>query len=272
MRMKFGLIGAKLGHSLSPRIHKELFSRRGLAASYELLEMPAEQLPSQLERLRQEYTGVNVTIPHKIAVMPYLDRISPEAAAIGAVNTIAFREGKALGYNTDYFGFGRMLEHYGLTPTGKDVCVLGTGGAARAVLQYLTDCRSRSITLFSRKVSKVAPDLRQRFTIKNYADLPALQGDLLVNCTPVGMFPKTEVSPADASVMAHFGAAVDLIYNPPVTCFLALAQQQKKPAVNGLFMLVAQAVAAEEIWLGQKFSGAFIASLTERIAAGETEK
>lgn len=164
--MKFGLIGAKLGHSLSPRIHKELFSRRGLAASYELLEMPAEQLPSQLERLRQEYTGVNVTIPHKIAVMPYLDSISPEAAAIGAVNTIAFREGKALGYNTDYFGFGRMLEHYGLTPTGKDVCVLGTGGAARAVLQYLTDCRSRSITLFSRKVSKVAPDLRQRFTIK----------------------------------------------------------------------------------------------------------
>ena len=77
MSMKFGLIGAKLGHSLSPRIHKELFSRRGLAASYELLEMPAEQLPSQLERLRQEYTGVNVTIPHKIAVMPYLDSISP---------------------------------------------------------------------------------------------------------------------------------------------------------------------------------------------------
>lgn len=265
--MKFGLIGEKLGHSLSPRIHKELFSRLGLTASYELLEMSAAQLPLHLERLRQEYTGVNVTIPHKITVMQYLDSISPEAKAIGAVNTIAFQEGKARGYNTDYFGFGRMLKHYDLVPTGKDVCVLGTGGAARSVLQYLTDCQSRSISVITRDTIKAAPDLQQRFSLKTYEELPALQGDLLINCTPVGMFPKIEGSPVDASVMEHFAAAADLIYNPAITRFLSLAQHQKKPAVNGLFMLVAQAVAAEEIWLGRKFDETFLASLTEKIAA-----
>lgn len=115
----FGLLGAKLGHSLSPQIHGMIFEELGIDADYKLLELPAEALKTAVPELSQSYTGVNVTIPHKIEVMPFLDSISDEAAAIGAVNTISFSNGKSCGYNTDWLGFGMMLEYYGIKAEGK---------------------------------------------------------------------------------------------------------------------------------------------------------
>lgn len=266
MTMKFGLLGAKLGHSLSPQIHQEVFRQLGIDATYELIEVSGDKLAEKVAELQRTHRGLNVTIPHKVAVMGSLDQIAPEAKAIGAVNTVLFNDGRAEGFNTDYFGFARLLEHNGLVPRGKDVCVLGTGGASRAILQCVTDMQAKCITVISRAIANAPEDIRARYIVKTYDDLKTMCGELLINCTPVGMFPKMGVSPVDGVVMENFGAAVDIIYNPAETLFMKLARQQGKPAVNGLFMLVAQAVAADEIWLERKLEAGLIADVTEKIA------
>ncbi len=231
----FGLIGARLGHSLSPQIHQLIFKELGVEGTYDLLEIPPEELYASVHELRGKYCGVNVTIPHKINVMAALTTLSMEAQAIGAVNTIHFHNGAIRGYNTDYAGFGRLLENNGIEVQGKSAAVLGTGGVSRAVLQYLH---------------------LERYT-----------GDLLINCTPVGMYPKTDVSPVGLETVEHFETAVDLIYNPAKTLFLQQAEQLGKKAVNGMLMLVAQAVAAEEIWLQREISNDVILKV-----AAEMEK
>ena len=263
--MKFGLLGAKLGHSLSPQIHQEVFRQLGIEASYELIEVSAEKLADKVTELRKSFRGLNVTIPHKVAVMESLDNVAPEAKAIGAVNTILFESGRADGFNTDYFGFARLLEHNGLIPEGKEVCVLGTGGASRAILQCVTDMQAKIITVISRSVQNAPEDIRARYDVKTYDDLRTMGGDLLINCTPVGMYPQMDASPVDEAVIEHFAAAVDIIYNPAETQFMKLARQQGKPAVNGLFMLVAQAVAADEIWLGRELNAGLIADVTGKV-------
>ena len=243
--MKFGLLGARLGHSLSPQIHQEVFRQLGIDATYELIEVPAEKLADKVAELQKTYRGLNVTIPHKVAVMDSLDHIAAEAKAIGAVNTV---------------------EHNGLVPKGKDVCVLGTGGASRAVLQCVKDMQAKSITVISRVIENAPEDIQAHYTVRTYDDLQTLGGDLLINCTPVGMFPKVGVSPVDGAVMERFAAAVDIIYNPAETKFMKQARQQGKTTVNGLFMLVAQAVAADEIWLERKLDAGLIADVTAKIA------
>ena len=265
---KFGLIGGKLGHSLSPAIHQLFFEYTGKSGSYELLETELESLPELMGRLREGFTGTNVTIPHKLHVMPLLDEIAPEAQAIGAVNTIKFTSGGAFGYNTDYFGFGRMLEYNDIAVTGKVCAVLGTGGAARAVVKYLADKKCAKLYLVTRDVfkvdshfAKIAPKIK----VIDYARLDALQGDVLVNCTPVGMFPKVEAAPVSPEVSFAFDASVDLIYNPAQTLFLKQAAEAGNKAVNGLFMLVAQAVAAQEIWQGERYDSELIVRIMREL-------
>ena len=249
MSNKFGLIGGKLGHSLSLAIHQLFFEYTGKTGSYELLETELEALPELMGKLREGFVGTNVTIPHKLHVMPLLDEIAPEAAAIGAVNTIKFTPEGALGYNTDYFGFGRMLEYNDIKVNGKVCAVLGTGGAARAVVKV------------DSHFAKIAPKIK----VIDYARLDALQGDVLVNCTPVGMFPKVEAAPVSAEVSFAFNASVDLIYNPAQTLFLKQAADAGNKAVNGLFMLVAQAVAAQEIWQGERYDSDLIVRIMSEL-------
>ena len=265
---KFGLIGGKLGHSLSPAIHQLFFEYTGKSGSYELLETELEALPEIMGRLREGFAGTNVTIPHKLHVMPLLDEIAPEAQAIGAVNTIKFTSAGAFGYNTDYFGFGRMLEYNDITVTGKVCAVLGTGGAARAVVKYLADKKCAKLYLVTRDVfkvdshfAKIAPKIK----VIDYARLDALQGDVLVNCTPVGMFPKVEAAPVSPEVSFAFDASVDLIYNPAQTLFLKQAAEAGNKAVNGLFMLVAQAVAAQEIWQSERYDSELIVRIMREL-------
>lgn len=265
---KYGLLGGKLGHSLSPKIHQLFFQYTGVEGTYELLETELEALPERMQKMRTSFKGSNVTIPHKLHVMPHLDDIAAEAKAIGAVNTIKFTEAGAFGYNTDYFGFKRMLEYNNIALKGKVAVVLGSGGAARAVMKCLADSETAKIYLVTRDPKSVdahfleiAPDCK----VIDYTELESLSGDVLINCTPVGMYPKVDATPVPASVSKSFEASVDLIYNPAKTLFLAQAEEAGKKAVNGLFMLVAQAVAAQEIWQNAHYDSELIVRIMQKL-------
>lgn len=262
--MQYGLLGGKLGHSLSPQIHKLFFAHTGIEGTYNLLETPAEQLAQRVAEMRGSYRGSNVTIPHKVEVMQLLDKVTPEAQTIGAVNTIDFADGKLTGYNTDYFGFARMLEYNGIDAAGKTAVVLGSGGAARAVVKYFADIKVAQLYLVTRKPQEIDQhflEICPAVKVIDYAALAEVQGEVIVNCTPVGMYPKVENSPVDTEIVKNFASAVDLIYNPQRTLFLQQAEAAGKKAVNGLFMLVAQAVAAQEIWQKQQYDSQLICKI-----------
>ncbi|HWR60095.1 MAG TPA: shikimate dehydrogenase [Clostridia bacterium] len=244
----YGLIGGSLGHSFSPQIHGEIFRKLGIEGEYRLFELKEAELEQVLAGCKsQDVKGLNVTVPYKIKIMAYLERISEEAGRIGAVNTISLHDGILTGYNTDYHGFGRSLARSGIEIAGRSAVILGTGGVSKAVAQYLKDNGAGSIVYVSRKPGPG--------TI-GYARLAGMRGDMIINCTPCGMYPETEASPVAADMLEGFDTAVDLIYNPEETLFLRQAGEKGLKTVNGLYMLVGQAVAAQEIWNGIRFKEA----------------
>lgn len=239
------VIGEKLAHTLSPAIHGEYFAATGREDGYTAVELTPEQLREGRELL-QSYRGVNVTIPYKKAVIPLLDAISDEAREIGAVNTVRNDGGKLTGFNTDPYGFASMLASRWIEPRGKRAFVLGYGGAARSVIFALKSLGA-DVTVVSREPSGAAADGHNAMS---YADLDGESGYLLVNCTPVGMYPKAGKSPVGADVIARFDVLADLIYNPMLTEFLKLGMLAGKRVVGGLYMLVAQAMKSQHIWTG----------------------
>lgn len=246
MKHVYGLIGEKLGHSFSPQIHGEIFKKLGISGEYKLFELKEEELkPAVMEFKKQGIKGLNVTVPYKIKIMDCLDVISTEAEKIGAVNTISLNNGKLKGYNTDYNGFGMSLARSRIELNGKSAVILGTGGASKAVAHYLIDNGAKSITYVSRSPGAG--------TI-GYNEAASLKGDMIINCTPCGMYPRIDMSPIPYGIFKGFGTAVDLIYNPEETVFLKQAKENGLQTVNGLYMLVGQAVAAQEIWNGIRFS------------------
>ena len=268
---KYALIGEKLSHSLSPCIHEAVFGELDLEAGYTLMEIPARFKGHIVQKLWYEgYKGANVTIPYKQTVLRQLDVLSPAAEKIGAVNTIALRGGKFYGDNTDYDGFGKMLSINQIETEGKTAAVLGTGGAAKAVVAYLLDHGVKRLCLVSRQAHKKPGFEQPGIEWMEYAALPSLKGDILVNCTPVGMYPNTGVSPVDRTVVERFEALVDLIYNPRQTEFLRLGRLCGKTVCDGLYMLVAQAVRSEEIWqqraLGDEMIRRIYDALDERLS------
>jgi len=261
---KYGLIGKKLSHSLSPKIHDLLFGEMGIPGQYDLVEASPEELPGLLERLKSlGYRGVNVTIPYKKDIMPYLDSLSDEAAHIGAVNTICLTEGYR-GYNTDYDGFGMALEVCGAKTQGARCAVLGSGGAARAVVAYLKDHGAATITLVSRDPESAV----QKFPGLAGISLDAFSArgyDLVINTTPVGMYPDVDRSPLRKDQLDGAGFVMDLIYNPEKTVLLRYAEELGIRHDNGLYMLVAQAFRAEEIWQGKTLDRALIRKVMDEI-------
>lgn len=245
----YGLIGEKLTHSVSPEIHMELFKILNMDASYELFEIPKDKLEENFEALKLKgIKGLNVTIPYKVDMMKLVDEVSKEAEKIGAINTICFKNGKTDGYNTDYYGFGRMLAKNSITVKGKSAAVLGAGGAAKAVIQYLVDNNASEVVLVSRDKAKAKANFKE-INVIDYMEFNSLkQSDTVINCTPCGMYPKIDASPIDKACISKFSAAVDLIYNPVETVFLKQAKERGLKTVNGLYMLVGQAMAAEELW------------------------
>lgn len=232
--MKCGLLGRKLGHSYSPQIHGLLGDY-----SYALFEKEPEQLASFLKN--GDFTGINVTIPYKKDVLPYLDELSPAARKIGSVNTIVRRaDGSLFGHNSDYFGFVSLVKHSGIAVDGQKVLVLGSGGTSNMVVTALKDLGAMPVVI-------------SRSGVNNYENLHLhADASVIVNATPVGMYPNTGVSPIDLNRFPKLDGVLDVIYNPAKTQLLLDAEKLGIPHENGLWMLVAQAKEAAEYFTGKK--------------------
>lgn len=240
----YGLLGEKLGHSFSPEIHSMLGNYE-----YRLFEVKKDELENFIKH--GEWDGINVTIPYKKTVMSYLDEISENAQKIGSVNTVVRRsDGTLFGDNTDYYGFLYTVKRSGINFGGKKVLVLGTGGASLAVKAVISDLGARKIISISRSGENNYQN------IKNHAD-----ADIIVNTTPVGMYPKNLVSPVKVSDFTHLLAVFDIIYNPQKTQLVLDAEKLDIPAFSGLSMLVAQAKRASEIFFDKEIDD----SVTEKI-------
>lgn len=264
----FYLIGHPLGHSMSPFLHGRLFAGGALdGATYQLCDLSPDQLAAGVAALRQTAVGMNVTIPHKQAVIPLLDRLDASAARYGAVNTVAFTENGAIGYNTDGAGFRYALADAGVTLAGK-VGVIGCGGAARVFIGEAAAAGCTIVNIVLPEAMDAANDLR-RFVQDTVANVPyeivtEATGafDLLINATPVGMYPKVDACPvnfANVTVKAVF----DAVYNPRETQFMREAIATGAKAVGGMPMLVKQAAAAQEIWYGATFDADTLHQLTD---------
>lgn len=237
----YALLGEKLSHSCSPLIHNEIFSDFNIDAKYIKIECKKEELKDLINDLRLgKYNGFNVTIPYKKEVMQYLDVISDEAKEIGAVNTISFENGKVVGYNTDYYGFYNELLHFNVDVKNKNCFILGTGGASLAVYKALKDLGG-IIKFVSR--NKVDSN-----TI-TYDILKTEKIDVIVNTTPVGMYPNVDKSPIEKEIVEKAKYVIDIIFNPRITKLLNYANSN----MDGLYMLVGQAYKAEEIWQQKKY-------------------
>lgn len=228
--MQCGLLGRKLGHSYSPQIHNILGDY-----DYCLFETEPEKLSDFL--CSNDFTGLNVTIPYKKAVIPYCDELSDTAKRLGAVNTLVRRNGKLIGHNSDYFGFQSMIERSGVSVNDKKALVLGSGGASATAVAVLEELGANVIVI-------------SRSGINNYLNLD-LHSDaaIIVNATPVGMYPNTDQSPINLSIFPNLECVLDLIYNPSSTRLLQQAQARGLKNQNGLWMLVAQAKESAEWFL-----------------------
>ena len=245
-----GLIGWPVEHSRSPAMHNAAFAALGLNWRYILLSTPLDQLAAVVARIRSgELQGANVTIPHKRAVLPFLDEIDPVAQAVGAVNTIIRRTDRLIGYNTDTLGFKRALIETGIDVKNQPSAVLGAGGSARAVLYALRELGAH-VTVYARDVEKA------RAVHADYHPLGALSKidpatRLIVNTTPVGSSPNIAASPWPDKVLFPTNALVfDLLNHPPQTRLMQQAGQAGLRAVNGWNMLVYQGAAAFAKWTG----------------------
>ena len=246
--MQCGLLGRKLGHSYSPQIHNLLGDY-----SYVLFEKEPEELGNFLKN--GEFSGLNVTIPYKKEVISYLSELSPTAQKMGCVNTVLRRsDGTLYGHNTDYFGFTSLVRHAGLSVAGKKVLVLGSGGASNTAVAALKDLGASPVVI-------------SRSGENNYGNLH-LHRDAaaIVNATPVGMYPNTGVSPIDLKLFPHLEGVLDVIYNPARTQLLLDAEKLGIPRENGLWMLVAQAKEAAEVFTGGKISDEVIEKIYRRLS------
>lgn len=232
--MEYGLIGEKLGHSFSKDIH-------GLIGNYDyqLKEIPKGELDAFMTS--KDFKAINVTIPYKQDVIPYLDYIDPKAKEIGAVNTIVNKDGKLHGYNTDFIGLKKLVEFTGINPAGKKVLILGTGGTSKTAAAVASDLGAEKILKVSRTTSETTIDYNQ--AVKDHTDAA-----LIINTTPCGMFPNTDGCPISLDTFTKLEGVVDAIFNPLRSNLVLSAQEKNIPANGGLFMLVLQAVAAAEFF------------------------
>lgn len=250
----YGLIGRKLSHSFSPQIHNIIFDELNLKGSYNIFETAKDNLEHLLVALKKsDVKGINVTLPYKTVIMKYLNNISPEAQRIGAINTIKFKDEILEGHNTDYIGFGASLKNSNIEIKNKVATILGTGGASKAVSQYLIDHEISNICFVSRNPNNILSNT-SNIEIISYDELKRKKsGQIIINCTPCGMYPHVKECPANKNIISRYSVAIDLIYNPMETVFIKYASELGLNSINGLYMLIAQAIASEEIWHNTKF-------------------
>lgn len=247
---KYGLIGNPLGHSFSPQIHAMLGDYE-----YKLYPMPENEVGEFL--LSGPLDAMNVTIPYKETVMPYLSHISDEAKRIGSVNTIVRgSDGSLSGYNTDYYGFTAMLKYYGISVRGEKALILGSGGASKTAFAALTDMGAREVVIISR-------------TGENNYDNLFLHKDagVIVNTTPIGMYPKNGNAAVDLAAFPNCRGVVDMVYNPAKTALLLQAEALGIPCAYGLSMLVAQAIRAAEYFFEKSYPESTLPTVLSAVAS-----
>jgi len=257
---RFAVLGQSLPHTWSPYIHNSLFDAAGLDAVYLPVTVPPERLGSVTDVFRSCFSGFNVTIPYKEKILPFLDDIDEAAQVCGAVNTVEIRNGRMIGHITDGLGMLRAIEERGVKTHQADVLILGGGGAAR-VAGYAFLSRGGRVTFAVRDAQKgnalahalaqTQQDGLRRLSVRPLADC-AEAHDILINCTPVGMYPHVDACPVSADVIARCGTVFDAVYNPRETRLLTLARQNGLPAIEGLGMLFYQAVEAQKFWFGDR--------------------
>lgn len=257
----FCVIGDPIGHSLSPLIHTFVFKELHLPYAYETCHVPKEKLNEfVIESRKNQRPGFNVTIPHKQNIIPFLDALDPLAQKVGAVNTVDCKQGKWTGYNTDMEGFRTALARTGWSPKKGTVVLLGAGGAARAVIYALKTFEIHEVFLFEidfPKANEFCSEFESelKISIKMGSSLPkALENaELLVNASPVGMWPHvTETPIPDPNWIPSTCTVFDLVPNPVETRLLKEAKAKGAKVIPGLSMLILQALSADEIWLNQK--------------------
>ena len=274
MTILVGLIGWPLGHSVSPAMHNAAFQALGLDGRYEALPVPPEQVGDLVRSLHARgFRGVNVTIPYKQAVMPLMDELSEAAQRIGAVNTIVVEpDGRLRGDNTDWLGFLHPLDERGFDLAGRSVLLLGAGGAARAVVYALVQRNIARLAIWNRNLDRAAELARHAAALDSSLTtgnrpggidnsqlsippgrFPVVNADLIVNTTPIGMWPHGDESPWPAELsFPRSGLVYDLVYRPERTLFLRQAEVAGCPVQGGLEMLIVQGAVAFELWTGQK--------------------
>ena len=233
--MKYGLIGEHLGHSFSKIIH-------GMIADYEyeLCELSPTEIGEFMTK--REFCAINVTIPYKQTVIPYLDFVSEQAKTIGAVNTVVNHNGKLFGYNTDFFGMEKLIKNKGVELKGKKVLICGTGGTSKTAQAVAESLGANEIYRISRKVGEDTVTYDEAY--EKHSD-----AEIIINTTPVGMFPNIDASPLDISKFAKLEGVFDAVYNPLRTRLIEGAAKRGIASEGGLYMLVAQAVEACRIFL-----------------------
>lgn len=267
--LRFAVLGESLAHTWSPQIHNSLFASAQIDAVYLPVTVPRNQLQSAVDVLRSCFSGFNVTIPYKERIMPLLDEVDEAAQVCGAVNTVENRNGRLIGHITDGLGMLRAIEEKGVKTDAADVLILGGGGAARvAAYEFLV--RGGRVQLavrntdkgnvLARELADTQKDGMSRISVATL-DCTAKTHDILINCTPVGMYPNSDACPVSDLVIGSCGAVFDAVYNPRETRLLQIAREKGRVTVEGLGMLFYQAVEAERIWFGE-----------ERIAPNEKQK
>jgi shikimate dehydrogenase len=258
-----GIIGDPLGHTVSPVMHNAAFKKLGIDYAYVPFPVRPEKLAEAVAGLRAfQIVGFNVTIPHKVAILPFLDDLDPLASKIGAVNTVTNTKGILTGYNTDAEGFFQSLMEHGINPVNKNVAVIGAGGASRAISFILSEMGAK-LTVVNRRsgleranaiAAMIQQDLHRVAEVVELEKIAeGLKGaDILINTTSVGMAPQTGVSPVPAALLGNIPVVVDIVYNPMDTQLLKDAKKAGARTIGGVDMLVWQGALAFEKWTGRK--------------------
>jgi len=246
---KFAVIGDPVQHSMSPAMHNAVFAKLGLDCIFEKVRIQKGRMENEFASLRADYSGLSVTIPHKIAVMPLLDKLDKSAELVGAVNCVDFDGGKSKGYNTDMAGAVDSLKAVVGSLKNKKILVLGAGGAARAIA-FGCALEGAEIGIWNRTEKKAAVLMEELKKAGARAWKQKEPADILINATSVGMSPLPEETPIDTDFLESSMTVMDIVYNPLETKLLKEAKKRGCATVDGLEMLVRQGAKALDIWLG----------------------
>jgi len=259
-----GVIGDPIEHTMSPVMHNAAFKELGLDYLYVPLRVSKEELGKAVESIRAlNMRGVNVTLPHKVAIIPFLDKLDPLAKKIGAVNTIVNDDGVLTGYNTDATGFLQALLDKGVKPEGKKVVILGAGGASRAISFILAERGTHLVILnrllefdwaeeLAQRISQISKKVRALELNEKNLEMMLEGADILINATSVGMHPDVNKTPVPARLLKPGLIVFDIVYSPIKTRLLKEAEAAGAQTIGGLDMLIWQGAIAFEKWTGQK--------------------